>query len=205
MFNHSLQQTTSSQRMSVRDLATIGIFSVLMTVIAIVIAILSSPVIYLSLFFSSPIITFITAPLYMFMILKVHKRGTVFLYFCILAVIYLISGTPYLALWFLIGGILGEASMSGSGAYASISRITISWVICTLFRSTNGMVDIWFFTKQYLASGVSRAHFEQVARFYDSVPWVLFILIIASIAAVAGGVVSGRLMRKHFSTNGLAQ
>lgn len=191
--------------MSVRDLATIGIFSVLMTVIAIVIAILSSPVMYLSLFFSSPIIAFVTAPLYMFMMLKVRKRGTVFLYCCILAIIYLISGTPYLALWFLIGGILGELSMLGSNAYTSIFRLTISWIVCTFFRSTNGMIDIWFFTKQYLASGVNRAHFEQVARFYDSVPWVLFILIIAFIAAALGGVVSGRLMHKHFSASGLAQ
>ncbi|WP_165364266.1 MptD family putative ECF transporter S component [Sporolactobacillus sp. THM19-2] len=192
-------------RLSVRNLATIGIFSILITVIAIVIAIAASPVLYFSLFVSSPLIAFITAPIYMFMVLKVHKRGTVFLYCFILALIYLISGTPYLAPWLLIAGFLGEFVMAGRGAYTNLFRISISWIICTLFRASNGMIDLWFFSKQYLASGVSREHYDQVTRFYFSAPWVLLILLIAAVGAIAGCWIGAKMLKKHFQKSGLLQ
>jgi energy-coupling factor transport system substrate-specific component len=192
-------------RMNVRDLATIGIFTVLMTIIAVVIAIASSFVLYFSLFVSSPIIAFILAPFYMYMVLKVHKRGTAFLYGLIFAFIYVISGTPYLAVWFLLAAAAGELSMAGAGAYTNPFRVAVSWIVFTLFRATNGMIDIWFFTKQYLASGVSRAHFFQVARFYNSVPWVMLILALAAAGAAAGCLVSAGMIKRHFQKSGLLQ
>ncbi|MFT8871879.1 MAG: MptD family putative ECF transporter S component [Sporolactobacillus sp.] len=199
----SVTAAHAANHLSVRDLSTIAIFSVLMTVVAIVIAIITSPTVYLATFVASPIIAFVTAPIYAFMLLKVHKRGAVFIYCLILAIIYLISGTPYLSPWLVIAGLLGELSMAGKHAYASMLRITASWMICTFFRATNGMIDIWFFTKQYLASGNNRAHFHQIAQFYYSVPWIITILLIALLAAAAGGAVSARLMKKHFLQNGL--
>ncbi|MCQ2009635.1 MAG: MptD family putative ECF transporter S component [Sporolactobacillus sp.] len=192
-----------SSHLSVRNYATIGIFSVLMIILAIAVAIPAMSVVYFSMFISSPLIAFLSAPLFTFMVLKVHKRGTVLVYCLIMAILYLISGTPYLAAWFVLSAILGELAMTGHDAYKNFIRITISWIICSLFRATNGMIDIWFFSKQYLASGVSKAHFNQVAHYYYSVPWVIFILLLTAIGALLGGLVSAKLMKKHFVKSGL--
>jgi conserved hypothetical integral membrane protein TIGR02185 len=192
-----------SHHLSVRDLGTIAIFSVLMIVIAIAVAIPSSTILFFSLFLMTPVIAFISAPFFMFMVLKVHKRGTVFLYCFLLAVLYLISGTPYLAPWLLIAGILGEQPLIGAGGYSNFTRITISWVICTLFRGSNGMIDLWFFKSQYLASGVTMEHYLQVAHYYLSAPWVLVILVLGAAGAILGSIVSAKLMRKHFVRTGL--
>ncbi|MCO7127054.1 MptD family putative ECF transporter S component [Sporolactobacillus shoreicorticis] len=191
-------QNKESTRLSVRNYATIGIFSVLMIILAIAVAIPAMSVLYFSLFISSPLIAFLSAPLFTFMVLKVHKRGTVLIYCLIMAILYLISGTPYLAAWFLLSALLGELAMTGRDAYKKFARITISWIICSLFRATNGMIDIWFFSKQYLASGVSKAHFNQVVHFYYSAPWILLILLLTAIGASLGGLVSTKLMKKHF-------
>jgi energy-coupling factor transport system substrate-specific component len=174
-----------------------------MIVIAVAIAIPSSAILFFSLFLLTPVIAFISAPFFMFMVLKVHKRGTVFLYCFLLAVLYLISGTPYLAPWLLIAGILGELPLLGAGGYTDLKRIAISWVICTLFRGSNGMIDLWFFKNQYLASGVSMNHYLQVARYYFSAPWVLLILVLGAVGALLGAIVSAKLMRKHFVRTGL--
>lgn len=191
-----------SRHLTVRDLGTIAIFSVLMIVIAIAVAIPSSAILFFSLFLMTPVIAFISAPFFMFMVLKVHKTGTVFLYCFLLAVLYLISGTPYLAPWLLAAGILGELPLLGGG-YMVLKRIAVSWVICTLFRGSNGMIDLWFFKNQYLASGVTMKHFLQVAHYYFSAPWVLLILVLGAVGAVLGSVVSARLIRKHFVRTGL--
>lgn len=199
----SSQSNQDSKRLSVRNLATIGIFSVLMIILAIAVAIPAMSVLYFSIFISSPLIAFLSAPLFTFMLLKVHKRGTVLVYCLIMAILYLISGTPYLAAWFVLSAILGELAMSRPNAYKNFVWITISWIICSLFRATNGMIDIWFFSKQYLASGVSKEHFNQVAHFYYSAPWVLLILALTAIGAALGGYVSAKLMKKHFVKSGL--
>jgi len=199
------QEKTSigANGLKVKDFATIGIFSAIMLVVFIAFSMLTGASLFFNMIFNAVCVAFILAPFYVYMSMKVHKPGVALIYNLIHALLTALMMGPFMAPWFIVGGIIAELSMLGKGSYKKITRIGISWAITSLVRATHGMAEIWFFKQAYMASGVSQEQIAVQTQFYTSVPWVLLSCAATIIMAVLGCIIANRLMNKHFRKSGL--
>lgn len=201
----SNQEKTSidANGLKVKDFATIGIFSAIMLVVFIAFSMLTGASLFFNMIFNAVCVAFILAPFYVYMSMKVHKPGVALIYNLIHALLTALMMGPFMAPWFIVGGIIAELSMLGKDSYKKITRIGISWAITSLVRATHGMAEIWFFKQAYMASGVSQEQIAVQTQFYTSVPWVLLSCSATIIMAVLGCIIANRLMNKHFRKSGL--
>lgn len=199
------QEKTSigANGLKVKDFATIGIFSAIMLVVFIAFSMLTGASLFFNMIFNAVCVAFILAPFYVYMSMKVHKPGVALIYNLIHALLAALMMGPFMAPWFIVGGIIAELSMLGKDSYKKITRIGISWAITSLVRATHGMAEIWFFKQAYMASGVSQEQIAVQTQFYTSVPWVLLSCAATIIMAVLGCIIANRLMDKHFRKSGL--
>jgi energy-coupling factor transport system substrate-specific component len=187
----------------VKDFATIGIFSAIMLVVFIAFSMITGVSLFFNMIFNAVCIAFILAPFYVYMCMKVGKPGVALIYNLIHALLVTLMMGPFMAPWFIVGGIIAELSMLGKDKYKSIVSVSISWAITSLVRATHGMAEIWFFKQSYLASGVSEEQAAIQTQYYTSAPWVLFSCAATLAMAVLGCLVASRLMNKHFRKSGL--
>ena len=201
----SNQEKTSidANGLKVKDFATIGIFSAIMLVVFIAFSMLTGASLFFNMIFNAVCVAFILAPFYVYMSMKVHKPGVALIYNLIHALLTALMMGPFMAPWFIVGGIIAELSMLGKDSYKKITRIGISWAITSLVRATHGMAEIWFFRQAYMASGVSQEQIAVQTQFYTSVPWVLLSCAATIIMAVLGCIIANRLLYKHFRQSGL--
>ncbi|MBE5984223.1 MAG: Trep_Strep domain-containing protein [Paenibacillaceae bacterium] len=199
------QEKTSigANGLKVKDFATIGIFSAIMLVVFIAFSMLTGASLFFNMIFNAVCVAFFLAPFYVYMSMKVHKPGVALIYNLIHALLTALMMGPFMAPWFIVGGIIAELSMLGKDSYKKITRIGISWAITSLVRATHGMAEIWFFSQAYMASGVSQEQIAVQTQFYTSVPWVLLSCAATIIMAVLGCIIANRLMNKHFRKSGL--
>ena len=190
--------------LQVKDFATIGIFSAIMIVVFIAFSMITGASLFFNMIFNAMCTAFILAPFYVYMCMKVHKPGVALIYNLIHALLTTLMMGPFMAPWFIVGGILAELSMLGStDNYKNIKRISISWVITSLVRATHGMAEIWFFKQAYLGSGVSEEQIAVQTQYYTSAPWVIFACTATAVLAVLGCLLANRIMNKHFRASGL--
>ena len=165
-----------SKRLTVKDLATIGIFSALMIVVFIAFSIVTGASLFFNMIFNAVFTALILAPFFVYMTM-----------------------IP----WFLAGGLLAEASMIGKDSYRNIKRITAAWIITSLTRAAHGMSEIWFFKDAFIKAGVSPEQVAVQTKYYTSLQWILISLIATIIAALIGCWLGNKLMAKHFKKAGL--
>lgn len=202
----SSQMNTRNEKMTlqVKDFATIGIFSAIMVIVFIAFSMITGASLFFNMIFNAVCTAFILAPFYVYMCMKVHKPGVALIYNLIHALLTTLMMGPFMAPWFIVGGILAELSMIGSADhYRSIKRISISWLITSLVRATHGMAEIWFFKQAYMGSGVSAEQVALQTRYYTSPSWVLFSCAATAVMAVLGCLLANRIMNKHFRASGL--
>ena len=190
-------------RLKVKDFATIGIFSAIMIVVFIAFSMITGASLFFNMIFNAVCVAFLLAPFYVYMCLKVRKPGVALIYNLIHALLVTLMMGPFMAPWFIVGGILAELSMLGTNSYQSMKRISISWAITSLVRATHGMAEIWFFKEAYLASGISEQQVAIQTQYYTSGPWVLFSCAVTLLMAILGCLLASRLMSKHFRKSGL--
>lgn len=121
-------QTTMKQGLSVKDLVTVGIFTALFLVFALVGGIFFAP---------NPVLTFympvgsalLCGPVYLLLLAKVPKRWAVTILGAILCLVWFVTGMHWaMALGYLIAGILADLT-AGTGATGA-GRATPSPTSC---------------------------------------------------------------------------
>lgn len=192
-----------TQKLSVKDLATIGIFSAVMIVVFFAFSIVTGFSLFFNMIFNAVCVAFILSPFFVYLCMKVGKPGIVFIYNLIHAIMAGLLMTPLMFPWFIAGGIIGELSMLGKKSYRNIKRVSIAWVITSITRATHGMACIWFFKDAFISTGVSLEQVAEQTKYYTSMPWVLFSLILTAIAAIAGCYIGNKIMKKHFEKMGV--
>lgn len=196
-------EAKTANRLKVKDFATIGIFSAIMIVVFIAFSMLTGASLFFNMILNAVCVAFILAPFYVYMCLKVGKPGVALIYNLIHALLVGLMMGPFMAPWFIVGGIIAELSMLGVNSYKNIKRVAMSWAITSLVRATHGMAEIWFFKEAYLASGVSEQQIAVQTQYYTSAPWVMFSCVATLLMAVLGCLLANRLMGKHFRKSGL--
>ena len=192
-----------SKRLTVKDLATIGIFSALMIVVFIAFSIVTGASLFFNMIFNAVFTALILAPFFVYMTMKVGKPGVAFIYNSLHAAMAGVFMGPFMIPWFLAGGLLAEASMIGKDSYRNIKRITAAWIITSLTRAAHGMSEIWFFKDAFIKTGVSPEQVAVQTKYYTSLQWILISLIATIIAALIGCWLGHKLMAKHFKKAGL--
>ena len=196
-------EVKNNNRLTVKNLATIGIFSAIMIVVFIAFSMITGASLFFNMIFNSVFVAFILAPFYVYMCMKVGKPGVALIYNLIHALLVFLMMGPFMAPWFIVGGIIAELSMLGKDSYKSVARVSVSWAITMLVRATHGMAEIWFFKDAYISSGVSPEQVVVQTKYYTSAPWVLFSCAATIVMAILGCRLAKKLMGKHCKKSGM--
>ena len=191
------------QKLTVKDLATIGIFSAVMIVVFITFSMLTGASLFFNMIFNAVFTAFLLAPFFIYMTMKVGKPGVALIYNLLHAIMATLFMGPFMFPWFLGGGIIAELSLIGKDSYRDPKRITVAWVITSLTRAAHGMSEIWFFYNAFVKTGVSKEQIDIQTQYYTDPKWVAISLILTVIAAILGCYIGNKMLKKHFIKTGL--
>lgn len=85
-----------SNRLSVKDLATIGIFSAIMIVVFIAFSMITGASLFFNMVLNAVFAAFILAPFFVYMAMKVNKPGVVLIYNTLHAVLTTVFMGPFM-------------------------------------------------------------------------------------------------------------
>ena len=91
---------TNENKLKMKDIATIGIFSALLFVVTMVAGALMGISMVLNMY-SVAVVAVLSAPLYMLIMAKVHKKGAVLLTFAIVGILWGLFGGIFVLIWML--------------------------------------------------------------------------------------------------------
>lgn len=193
------------QKLTVRDLVNIGIFSVIYMVLSMIVMLIPilSPVLWLLW----PAITGILCSwIYILLVSKCPKRGTAFLLIAITGIIYFAIGecTWTIVMTCVIAGILAEIVRGIYGYQSSKGNIIASGLV------TVGLIGsplpMWLFQESYMKSiiemGMSPDYVRQMQQLI-SVPTLLGVIVTAILGGVIGALIGKKIFKKRFERAGI--
>ena len=168
-------QTNKKKGLTVKDLVTIGIFSALFLVFALVGGIFFAP---------NPVLTFympvgsalLCGPIYLLMMAKVKKRFTATILGVIMCIIWFVTGMHWaMALGYLVMGIVADL-VAGAGQYQSKKINSISYILLSLGGTSSYLVffanpDGW--ARTMLGNGTEQSYIDTM-RATGSI-WIMVI------------------------------
>ncbi|MCR8746651.1 MptD family putative ECF transporter S component [Romboutsia lituseburensis] len=190
------------KKLTVKDLATIGIFCAIMVVVFITFSMITGASLFFNMILNAVFTGFILSPFFVYLCMKVAKPGICFIYNAIHAIMAGLLMGPFMIPWFIGGAIIAELSMIGDNTYKNITRVTTAWIITSLVRAMHGMSEIWFFKDAFIKTGVSPEQLAIQTQYYTSVKWVLISCGLTVVAAACGCMLSNKIMEKHFKKSG---
>ena len=198
--------STIKKGLTVKDLVTIGIFTALFLVFALVGGIFFAP---------NPILTFympvgsalLCGPVYLLMLAKVSKRFAVTILGAILCIIWFVTGMHWaMALGYLIMGIVADL-VAGAGHYKSKKINSLSYILLSLGGTGSYLVffanpDGW--AKTMLGNGTEQSYIDTM-RQTGSV-WILIIMLAGTVlAATFSAFVGCKMLRRQFEKAGITK
>lgn len=194
--------TKEKKKMQTKDLIVAGAFAALYTVLMFVgVSMLGFiPILYLC---APMIIAFILGPIFMLYVVKVPKRGAIFILSILVGLLTSMGGVWQAGLWSLGIGLVAEL-IAASGKYQSKRRYLISYIV---FACTN-MGPFWMlvFAKQAFLDVCQSYYGADYVVTIDALTpeWFILVLIgIALLGGLAGGLFGQRLIAKHFKKAGV--
>lgn len=176
---------TNENKLKMKDIATIGIFSALLFVVTMVAGALMGISMVLNMY-SVAVVAVLSAPLYMLIMAKVHKKGAVLLTFAIVGILWGLFGGIFVLIWMLGFGVVGEVLASKS-KYQNYKMLTVSFGLYSVF---------WYGfdrPKETVDAMIAAAHSTAGLA---AIPVTL-------IAIVIGAVIAKRMLKKHFEKAGV--
>lgn len=197
------KQTAIKKGLSVKDLVTVGIFSALFLVFALVGGIFFAP---------NPVLTFympvgsalLCGPVYLLMLAKVKKRWTVSILGAILCIVWFVTGMHWaMALGYLVMGVAADF-VAGAGEYKSKMMNSVSYIVISLGGTASYLVffanpDGW--AKTMLGNGTEQSYIDTM-RETGSV-WIM--LVGTVLAAAVSAFVGCKMLRKQFEKSGITK
>lgn len=200
------KQTAIKKGLSVKDLVTVGIFSALFLVFALVGGIFFAP---------NPVLTFympvgsalLCGPVYLLMLAKVKKRWAVSILGAILCIVWFVTGMHWaMALGYLVMGVAADF-VAGAGEYKSKMMNSVSYIVISLGGTASYLVffanpDGW--AKTMLGNGTEQSYIDTM-RETGSV-WIMLVMLVGTVLAAAViAFVGCKMLRKQFEKSGITK
>ncbi|MDY2845597.1 MAG: MptD family putative ECF transporter S component [Eubacteriales bacterium] len=200
------KQTAIKNGLSVKDLVTVGIFSALFLVFALVGGISFAP---------NPVLTFympvgsalLCGPVYLLMLAKVKKRWAVSILGAILCIVWFVTGMHWaMALGYLVMGVAADF-VAGAGEYKSKMMNSVSYIVISLGGTASYLVffanpDGW--AKTMLGNGTEQSYIDTM-RETGSV-WIMLVMLVGTVlAAAVSAFVGCKMLRKQFEKSGITK
>ena len=201
-----MNQSFVKKGLTVKDLVTVGIFSALFLVFALVGGIFFAP---------NPVLTFympvgsalLCGPVFLLMLAKVQKRWAITILGAILCVVWFVTGMHWaMALGYLVMGILADLT-AGAGAYKSKALNTLSYILISLGGTASYLVffadpDGW--AKTMLGSGTEQSYIDTMRT--TGTTWILIVMLLGTILAAAlSAFIGSKMLKKQFQKAGIAK
>lgn len=198
--------TQDKKGLTAKDLVTIGIFSALFLVFALVGGIFFAP---------NPVLTFympvgsalLCGPVYLLMMAKVKKRGAAAILGTILCVVWFVTGMHWaMAVGYLVIGIAADF-VAGAGKYQSKRINSLSYILLSLGGTASYLVffanpDGW--AKTMLGNGTEQAYIDTMRS--AGTIWILVIMLAGTVlAAAVSAFVGNRMLKKQFEKAGITK
>ncbi len=200
------RQSASNKGLSVKDLVTVGIFSALFLVFALVGGIFFAP---------NPVLTFympvgsalLCGPVYLLMLAKVQKRWAASILGAILCIVWFVTGMHWaMALGYLVMGIIADI-VAGTGEYKSKKINSLSYILLSLGGTGSYLVffanpEGW--AKTMLSNGTEQSYIDTM-RSSGSV-WIMIIMLAGTVlAAAVSAFVGCKMLKKQFEKAGITK
>ncbi len=200
------KQTAIKKGLGVKDLVTVGIFSALFLVFALVGGISFAP---------NPVLTFympvgsalLCGPVYLLMLAKVKKRWAVSILGAILCIVWFVTGMHWaMALGYLVMGVAADF-VAGAGEYKSKMMNSVSYIVISLGGTASYLVffanpDGW--AKTMLGNGTEQSYIDTM-RETGSV-WIMLVMLVGTVlAAAVSAFVGCKMLRKQFEKSGITK
>ena len=199
-------QINDKKGLSVKDLVTIGIFSALFLVFALVGGIFFAP---------NPVLTFympvgsalLCGPIYLLMLAKVQKRWAASILGAILCIIWFVTGMHWaMALGYLIMGIVADL-VAGVGGYKSKKINSLSYILISLGGTGSYLVffaDPAGWGRTMLGNGTEQPYIDTMRD--TGTTWILVIILAGTILAAAVSAFIGcKMLKKQFEKAGITK
>ena len=199
-------QTINQKGLTVKDLVTVGIFTALFLVFALVGGIFFAP---------NPVLTFympvgsalLCAPVYLLMMAKVPKRWAVTILGALLCIVWFVTGMHWaMALGYLLMGIVADL-VAGTGGYKSKKINSLSYILLSLGGTGSYLVffadpDGW--AKTMLGNGTEQSYIDTMRS--TGTAWILVIMLAGTVLAAALSAFAGcKMLKKQFEKAGITQ
>ena len=197
---------TDKRGLTARDLVTIGIFSALFLVFALVGGIFFAP---------NPVLTFympvgsalLCGPVYLLMLAKVKKRFAASILGALLCVVWFATGMHWaMAVGYLAMGVCADL-VAGAGKYRSRALNSLSYILLSLGGTGSYLVffanpDGW--ARTMLGNGTEQSYIDSMRA--AGTIWILIAMLAGTvIAAAVSAFVGCKMLKKQFERAGIAK
>lgn len=199
-------RTISKKGLTVKDLVTVGIFTALFLVFALVGGIFFAP---------NPVLTFympigsalLCGPVYLLMLAKVQKRWAVAILGAILCIVWFVTGMHWaMALGYLVMGVIADLA-AGSGNYQSRKINSLSYILLSLGGTASYLVffanpDGW--ARTMLGNGTEQSYIDAMRSAGSA--WILIVMLAGTVLAAAlSAFVGCKMLNRQFEKAGITQ
>ena len=199
-------QTINSKSLTVKDLVTVGIFSALFLVLALVGGIFFAP---------NPVLTFympvgsalLCGPVYLLMLARVQKRWAAAILGALLCIVWFVTGMHWaMALGYLVMGIAADLA-AGIGSYRSRKLNSLSYILLSLGGTASYLVffadpDGW--ARTMLGNGTEQSYIDAMRS--TGTVWIMVVMLAGTILAAAVSAFIGcKMLKKQFEKAGITQ
>lgn len=195
----------NTNKLQIKDLVTIGIFSAIYFIINFIVMICGgiTPLIWI---FMPPILSVLCGVIYMLLMEKVQKTGAILIMGLITGLIYFATGqfTLILLATFGTGCIIAELIRKATG-YKNSKGNLLGYAFFSL-GMVGSPLPIWLFRDSFSEQMISQGMpVDYVTTMNAITPlWVLITMVAATfLFAFVGGLIGKSLLKKHFEKAGM--
>lgn len=191
---------TNENKLKMKDIATIGIFSALLFVVTMVAGALMGISMVLNMY-SVAVVAVLSAPLYMLIMAKVHKKGAVLLTFAIVGILWGLFGGIFVLIWMLGFGVVGEVLASKS-KYQNYKMLTVSFGLYSVGYYLGAIEPLYYYPAFWYGFDRPKETVDAMIAAAHSTAGLAAIPV-TLITIVIGAVIAKRMLKKHFEKAGV--
>lgn len=190
----------AENKLKMKDIATIGIFSALLFIITMIAGALMGLNATLNTY-SAAVIALLSAPLFMLIMAKVHKRGAVILSCAIVGILWGLTGGIFVLIWMLMLGAIGEIVASKS-KYQNHKMLTVSFSLYCAAYYLGAIAPLYYYPQYFYGLGNTE---ESATAIIDAArtPAGYIAIPVTILAVIVGSMLAKKLLKKHFEKAGV--
>jgi energy-coupling factor transport system substrate-specific component len=187
-------------KLRMRDIATIGIFGALLFVVTMLAGALMGISMTLNMY-SVAIVALLSAPLFMLIMAKVHKKGAVILTCAIVGLLWALFGGIFILIWMLVLGVVGEVIASKSN-YQNYKVLTVSFALYSVAYYLGAIAPLYYYPEYVYGFGYPEETADALIQIAYT-PAGYIAIPVTLVAILAGALIAKKLLKKHFEKAGV--